>query len=95
VIPAEKRIRIVLSIVGGEITSLEAARNVQASRAVEWPVEGGVARGRQDCDDRGQAGSSSRIEFEPWHAQLNRVGDSAQRKAALDHRGITYLRFRA
>jgi hypothetical protein len=47
-IPPEKKTRIVLAILAGEMPIAEVAREGEGFRAVAWPVEGGVHRGRQD-----------------------------------------------
>ena len=47
VIPPEKKTRIVLAVLAGEISIAEAAREERV-RAVDQRVEGRVRRGRQD-----------------------------------------------
>ena len=56
-IPPEKKTRIVLAILAGEMSIAEAARKEKVSPAVDWPVEGGVHRGRQDRACGGPVGA--------------------------------------
>jgi transposase len=60
-IPPEKKIRIVLAILAGEMSIAEAARK-GSFRAVSWPVEGGVHEAGRTALVAGRSGPSSREE---------------------------------
>ncbi len=53
----QRKTRIVLAILAGEMSIAEAARKETVSRAVDRPVEGGVHRGRQDRFGGGPVGA--------------------------------------
>ncbi len=56
-IPPEKKTRIVLATMAGEMLIAEAPEG-EDFRAVDWPVECGVHRGRQDRAGGGSVGAA-------------------------------------
>ncbi len=61
-IPAEKKTRIVMSVIAGEFSVAEAGTAGEGQRAVDRPLEGRLPRSRKTALAVGKSGPSTREE---------------------------------